>query len=113
MFGLDSTCFLSGKSEKFITCILNSKVGHFLLKDSPTTGTGDLIISVQAINPLPVPQNIDETPFNNLVDKILKIKKEDPSYDTSQIEDKINSLVYELFELNCEDIAIIEKSLES
>lgn len=113
MFGLDSTCFLSGKSEKFITCILNSKVGHFLLKDSPTTGTGDLIISVQAINPLPVPQNIDETPFNNLVDKILRIKKEDPSYDTSQIEDKINSLVYELFELNCEDIAIIEKSLES
>lgn len=35
--------------------MLNSPLGHFLLKDSPKTGTGDLLISVQAIEPLRIP----------------------------------------------------------
>lgn len=35
--------------------MLNSPLGHFLLKDSPKTGTGDLLISVQAIAPLRIP----------------------------------------------------------
>ena len=54
-FALDSTCFAIGKYVKFLTFVLNSPLGHFLLKDSPKTGTGDLLISVQAIAPLRIP----------------------------------------------------------
>ena len=61
-FTLDSTCFAIGKYVNFLTFILNSQLGHFLLKDSPKTGTGDLLISVQAIEPLriPLPKNSNE-----------------------------------------------------
>ena len=30
-------------------------MGHYLLKDAPKTGTGDLLISVQAVEPLKMP----------------------------------------------------------
>ena len=47
--GLDSTCFATGENIEFICCVLNSPMGHYLLKDAPKTGTGDLLVSVQAI----------------------------------------------------------------
>lgn len=48
--GLDSTCFATGENIEFICCVLNSPMGHYLLKDAPKTGTGDLLVSVQAID---------------------------------------------------------------
>ncbi|MGV4424104.1 hypothetical protein, partial [Ornithobacterium rhinotracheale] len=51
LFALDSTCFATGKFMKFLVAFLNSSIGNYMLKDSPKTGTGDLLISVQAISP--------------------------------------------------------------
>ena len=110
-FGLDSTCFIASKHAKFLSCILNSKLGHFLLKNAPRTGTGDLIISVQAISPIPVPKDIDETPFEYLVDKLLKEKDNDINANVSNIEEDINRLVYSVYDLSSDDIAIIEKNV--
>ena len=45
---LDSTCFATGKYIKYLVGIMNSKFGKYIMKDSPQTGTGDLLISVQA-----------------------------------------------------------------
>ncbi len=53
---LDSTCIATGEKVKFLTAVLNSKLcNQELFRLSPKTGTGDLIISVQALNPLRVP----------------------------------------------------------
>jgi hypothetical protein len=46
--------------------------------------------------------------ISNLVDKILKIKKETPQADTESIENQINTLVYKLYDLTSEEIKIIE-----
>ena len=54
MFSLDSTCVLTGEHISFLCAILNSKIGHYLLKTAPTTGTGDLLLSVQALSPLKI-----------------------------------------------------------
>ena len=69
-FGLDSTCFTSGSQLAYLTCVLNSKIGHYLLKDSPCTGTGDLLISVQAIEPLKIPMTQNDS-FDELLCQIL------------------------------------------
>ena len=52
---LDSTVIAVGKRMKYLTALLNSKL-HIreLLLNSPKTGTGDVIISVQALTPLKV-----------------------------------------------------------
>lgn len=42
MYCLDSTCIATGEKIKYLTAVLNSKVGLFqLFKTSPQTGTGD------------------------------------------------------------------------
>jgi adenine-specific DNA-methyltransferase len=67
---LDSTCIIKSDHNKYFACILNSKMGHYLLKDSPKTGTGDLLVSVQAIEPIKIPQIQNETKFNDYADKM-------------------------------------------
>src|SRR5690606_4135900 len=77
MYCLDSTCIATGEKIKYLTAVLNSKAGLYqLFKTSPQTGTGDQIISVQALEPLLVhyPSDEVEAKFNLMVDYILFIK---------------------------------------
>lgn len=107
---LDSTCFATGKLIKFLTAIFNSKLGHFMLQDSPKTGTGDLLISVQAIEPIvvPIPSNKQKENIEFIVDQILSTKKANPLSDISSLEAEIDRLVYDLYGLTEEEIAIVE-----
>ena len=100
---LDSTCFATGKHIKYLIAFLNSTIGNYLLQDSPKTGTGDLLVSVQAINPIfaPIPEKIFEEKINLLIDQLLQ------SPDT-KIENLINSNFYSLFEFSQEEIEFIE-----
>lgn len=78
LYCLDSTCIATGEKIKYLTAVLNSKAGLYqLFKTSPQTGTGDQIISVQALEPLLVhyPSDIIEEKFNRIVDIILFLKK--------------------------------------
>lgn len=73
---LDSTCILSSEYNKYLLCVFNSKMGHYLMKDSPKTGTGDLLVSVQAIEPLKIPQIQNQEPFIEKADKMLSLNKQ-------------------------------------
>lgn len=99
---LDSTCFATGKYIKFLVAILNSKLGEYLMKNAPKTGTGDLLISVQAIEPLkvPIPKPSVEKFFAEIVNSLLK----DNSFEK---ELKLDEQVYALFNLNEEEIVFI------
>ncbi|EHC1876504.1 hypothetical protein JTZ20_001809, partial [Campylobacter jejuni] len=44
----------------------------------------------------------------SLVDEILKAKEQDKNANTQELENKINSLVYKLYNLTEEEIKIIE-----
>ena len=108
---LDSTCIATGEKVKFLTAVLNSKFcNKELFRLSPKTGTGDLIISVQALNPLkiPIPNEQQEKEICALLDKIIKLKKESPEANTTKLETQIDRLVYELYDLSEEEIVIVE-----
>ncbi len=51
-----------------------------------------------------------QAPIVKLVDQILAAKRDDPQANVSEWERKINCLVYQLYELTDEEIAIIEKT---
>ena len=117
MYCLDSTCIATGEKVKFLTAVLNSRVSHYQLFDlAPKTGTGDLIVSVQALEPLLVPpitkanQHIVEQ-IEIRVDKILDPKHTDPNADTSDLENEIDKLVYDLYNLTEDEIAIVEGNI--
>jgi hypothetical protein len=108
---LDSTCMAVGKHAKFITGYLNSLLGNYLLTDSPKTGTGDLLVSVQAIEPIPIPK-ATESICLPLVEEIVEAAN--VSNDTSAAENKLDIALFEFFgfsDAEREYITAIVKSL--
>ena len=101
--GLDSTCFATGENIEFICCVLNSPMGHYLLKDAPKTGTGDLLVSVQAIEPIQLPQVGSETnsEFKKLLERLIKT-------DTPSNEKEISCKVFKLYDLSLDEQSYIE-----
>jgi len=73
---------------------------------------GDYHIYPEHIRNIPIPNSSEDEqqPFINLVDEILAAKKANPSADTSALEKQIDDLVYKLYDLTDEEIAIIEGS---
>jgi len=111
---LDSTCIATGSKVKFLCAVLNSKLCNMeLFRLSPKTGTGDLIISVQALNPLriPIPSEKQEGDICSIFEKIFDIKKQNPSADTTDLETQIDELVYELYGLSEDEVRIIEDAI--
>ena len=92
--GLDSTCFATGEHIEYLCCVLNSLMGHYLLKDSPKTGTGDLVVSVQALEPACIPYN---TQYDRQLSTLLSIQIANPS---NAIEKEINDIVFTMYGLS-------------
>ena len=112
IYSLDSTCIATGEKIKYLTGLLNSKLCYFqLFNSAPKTGMGDLIISVQALEPLLVhyPNAKFESQIVKIVDKILSQKQKDPKADTTGLEAEIDRLVYELYGLSMEEVELIKK----
>jgi len=105
---LDSTCFATGKQLKFLVAILNSKMGKYLLKDSPQTGTGDLLISVQAIEPIliPFPEKEVEQCICRLADSIFNSLSS--NLENEDAENELNNIVYSMYNLDQAEINFIE-----
>lgn len=93
IFGLDSTCFATGKHISYLCCVLNSSMGHYLLNGAPRTGTGDLLISVQAVEPVRVPV-IDDSDgtFRELVKRFI-------SNPSRELDDEIDNIIFDLYGL--------------
>ena len=92
--GLDSTCFATGEHIEFLCCVLNSLMGHYLLKDSPKTGTGDLLVSVQAIEPACIP-------YNAMCERqLLPLLEKQIANLSATTEKEINDIVFTMYGLS-------------
>ena len=61
--------------------------------------------------PIPKINETEQAKISMLVKKVIKAKEEDSTFDTSVIESEIELLVYKSYELNVEEIKIIEHSV--
>lgn len=104
-----TTYFMTGKNLKYILAILNSKLFEYALLRIYLEG--DTFKSKNAIiQNFPVPPISGKTDkLVNIVDGIISAKQTNPSADTSALETEIDRLVYQLYGLTDEEIAIIEK----
>ena len=100
------------ESYKFYMAILNSHLFWWFLQQTGTILANNYFrfmpMYVEAF-PIPEVTNIHETkPFEYLVDQVIEGKKQ--GIDTSDQEKEIDKLVYELYGLMDDEIAIISKS---
>ncbi|EKA0238274.1 DUF7149 domain-containing protein [Campylobacter coli] len=98
---------------KYLTAILNSKLIAFWLKHKGKMQGNNYQIDKEPLLNIPI---VDTNSKNkkladeliNLVDEILKAKEQDKNANTQELENKINSLVYKLYNLTEDEIKIIE-----
>ncbi|EOA4964151.1 Eco57I restriction-modification methylase domain-containing protein [Campylobacter coli] len=98
---------------KYLTAILNSKLIAFWLKHKGKMQGNNYQIDKEPLLNIPIvtinsknQKLADE--LINLVDEILKAKEQDKNANTQELENKINSLVYKLYNLTEDEIKIIE-----
>ncbi|MBD3795759.1 MAG: Eco57I restriction-modification methylase domain-containing protein, partial [Epsilonproteobacteria bacterium] len=96
---------------KFLLALLNSSLYSFLFKiENKFTGMagGYMNFNQNNISKLPFVISENQSIFIELVDQILEAKKQDPKADTSELERQIDMMVYELYGLSDDEIAVIE-----
>lgn len=115
-FVIDSILVLKLENEekysyKYITGVLNSKVSNYLYQ-SFTQEEGRGFAQVKPINIrklyIPKASKEQQKEIIQLVDKILQLKKSNSTADISALEAEIDQFIYQLYELNPKEIAIIE-----
>jgi len=111
---LNSAYFLvppESVSVKFLTGILNSKCVDFFFNNiAATSGMGTTRWINAYVKQLPIPSATEAQQFQieQLVEQIRAVKNKQPNSDVTTIEAKIDQLVYKLYDLTLDEIAIVE-----
>ena len=104
--------FINAKNLKSVLMILNSKVANFYANCSMNSLGGNTTIAQKDIFlKIPIVAQIPShfaQQLTTLCDKILKIKKDNTDSDSSEFERKANQIIYSLYKLTDEEIAVIE-----
>ena len=113
VFCLNSAFILSGASVKYLCALLNSRIVTWFVKYTAlNTGMGTPYWIKSTVGRIPIPMipDGDQRAFAGLVDSILGEKAGDVSADTSALEEKIDRLVYELYDLTPDEVAAVENA---
>ena len=111
MYLTNSAYFLTGKNLKYLLALLNSKlIDFYFFQITAQIAGGRKRYTKQYVEQLPIKQIPEKSqkPFIDKVNKILELKKADSKADTSQLENEIDQMVYELYGLSEEEIRIVE-----
>ena len=95
----------------FVLGILNSRCVDFLYSFiNPEKGEALAEVKKNHVEELPIPivTAIQQKPIIDFVTKILAAKQANPAADTRALEREIDQLVYALYDLTPEEIAIVE-----
>jgi len=107
-------CFIISLYDKALLGVLNSKVMSFYFYSVIPKLRGDFFEPGYVYMkdfPIPFKKSQGNKEIASLVDRILEIKRDHPKKDTSKLESAIDHLVYELYDLTGEEIAIVEASV--
>jgi len=99
-------------SLKYVLALLNSKLYYLWLYHRGKRKGETLELYQKPLSEIPVKKVAlaQQKLFVALVDKILAAKKSNPETDTKHLESQIDQMVYALYGLTADDIAVVEKS---
>lgn len=113
-FIIDSLCFITGSQIRYLIAILNSSyAAYYFHQNIAILDNGGMQMRQQYIENVPIPQI---NPVNQplvlkielLATQIMADKKKNTKADTSTLERQVDYLVYKLYGLTEEEIAVVE-----
>jgi type I restriction-modification system DNA methylase subunit len=110
-FSNDKTTLLACENPEFITALLNSKPLFWFMRQTAAQKQGGFYefkpMYVSAL-PIPAVPTEQQKPVERLVERILMAKQRDAKADVSALEREIDELVYALYGLTQEEIALVQ-----
>lgn len=100
-----------GIELKFLLCYLNSKfVSWYAFNFIYAQAIRTMHFYDFYIQQLPVPimSEVEQKPFLTIVDKVLSAKSNNPEVEIKHLEDKIDIMIYNLYNLSYEEVKIID-----
>jgi len=101
----------------FPLALVNSKFSIFYITEKyrGSSYNQGINFNPEMINNLPIPSIKKDilSPFITLVTQILKAKEKDSNFDTIDLENQIDILVYKLYDLTYEEVKVIDPNIES
>lgn len=111
---INNSCYMIVTNSKFLFFFLNSNIFTYYKKlkfvaygDGQEAGRCKLDYNKMVT--VPIKKNVDEKPFEELYEKISAIKRADINADTSELEYNAEKLIYSLYNLTEDEIAVIEQ----
>ena len=106
-----NTCYMIPKDDKFLLSVMNSKLMLFTYQAmSASIRGGYMRFFKQYVEQLPIksipPEN--QAVFIQKVEQILAARRTDPQADTAALETDLDRMVYQLYDLTDEEIAVVE-----
>ena len=111
---IEKTCFMiTGSHLKILVGLLSSTLMTFIYKQycsGTVLGNKGYQYNKHALEKLPLVKipAAEQQFFITLVNQILDAKRTDSDADVSELENEIDQIVYLLYDLTCEEIAIVE-----
>ena len=95
---------------KYLTALLNSKLIEFWLRNKGSLqGNNFQLDKVPLLDiPIKTPSKYEESIIINMVDPILNANMKNQNFNTSEIESEINMMIFKIYNLNDDEIKIIE-----
>ncbi|QQX76396.1 MULTISPECIES: Eco57I restriction-modification methylase domain-containing protein [Aequorivita] len=91
--------------------LLNSKFANYYIRRIIAPSLGNTFVETKIIHILKLPflkSLLDFTAIIDIINYLITLKEEDENFDTTQLEAQIDQLVYELYGLTEEEVAIVE-----
>ena len=108
---VEATAFIFNSGDKCLLAILNSKVADFYISSiAPDLGKEATRYKKKYIEEFPIPEYENANIKTEMETIVLSLLKNPSSKETPFLEAKLNSLVYHLYDLNQDEINIIESS---
>lgn len=109
----NSAYILTGNCLDYLTALLNSTAVTYIFQTFYATGNlgkKGYRYKKGCFKNLPIPQlsQAEQRPFVDLVEQIQAAKQQNPDADISGLDDKIDELVYQLYQLTPAEIAIVK-----
>ena len=111
IYGEATSFIMTGECVKYLCAVLNGELARWFLQQvAPTSGMGTLRWKKVYVETIPVPKisAVKQQPLIQLVDCILEAKAANPDADVCELEKRIDQIVYSLYDLTPEEIAIVE-----
>jgi len=100
-------------SSKFVLALLNSRLINWFYTNQFTNESKLTVnLSKEYLSQIPIKKcdNQIQEPIVKIVEQILEIKREDVNSNVEKLKNKIDQLVYQLYELRKEEIKIVEQN---